>query len=150
MAAEHRVEISPETVRAGMKLGPIFYTVSAEQISAFAQSLPWKDPKYAASGEEDQIAPPGMRLMDYSLLIAAHFSGGSGGVHAKQRCEFHNPLRAGQTIKTNGHIVRTWNKRGKFYFELEYEARDVATDELLTRQAITSVLLQNGRMTSDG
>src|SRR5271166_576189 len=143
MAAEDRVEISPETVRAGMNLGPIFYTVSAEQISAFAQSLPWKDPEYAASRGEDQIAPPAMRLMDYSLLIAAHFKGGSGGVHAKQWCEFHNPLRAGQTIKTNGRIVRTWNKRGKFYFELEYETRDVATDELLTRQAITSVLLHD-------
>jgi acyl-CoA thioesterase FadM len=106
-----------------------------------------KDAKYAASAAHNQIAPPGMRLMDYSLLIAAHFSGGSGGVHAKQWCEFHQPIRAGQTLKTSGHIVRTWIKRGKFYFELEYETRDAASDELLMRQAITSVLLRNGRMT---
>jgi hypothetical protein len=148
METQHRVEISPETVRTGMKLGPIFYTVSSEQICAFAQSLGLKDVAYGASAAEPQIAPPGMRLMDYSLLIAAHFTGGSGGVHAKQWCEFHQPLRAGQTLKTSGQIVRTWNKRGKFYFELEYETRDASSDELLMRQAITSVLLRNGAMTA--
>jgi hypothetical protein len=148
MSTQDRAEISPETLRAGTKLGPIFYTVSSEQICAFAQSLGLKGAEYAASAAENQIAPPGMRLMDYSLLIAAHFKGGSGGVHAKQWCEFHRPTRVGQTLKTCGQIVRTWSRRGKFYFELEYETRDAASDELLTRQAITSVLLRNGKMTT--
>lgn len=148
MQTRDRVEISPESLRAGTKLGPIFYTVSSEQIRAFAHALGLKGKEYGASAAESQIAPPGMRLMDYSLLIAAHFKGGSGGVHAKQWCEFHQPLRAGQTLKTCGQIVRTWSKRGKFYFTLEYETRDAASDELLTRQAITSVLLRGGKMTA--
>ena len=86
-----------------------------------------------------------MRLQDYALLIAAHFYGGSGGVHAKHWTEFHAPMRANQSVKTTGHIIRVERKRGKFYFDLEYESRDAATDELLVRQAITSVLLVEGK-----
>jgi hypothetical protein len=42
-----------------------------------------------------------------------------------------------------GRITATYRKRGKFYFTLEYESRDAMTDQLLTRQAITSVLLND-------
>ena len=98
----------------------------------------------AASG--GQLAPPTMRLNDYALLIAEHFRGGSGGVHAKHKCELFEPMRVGQAIKATGRIARTYRKRGKFYFELEYEARDAVSDTLLTRQTITSVLLQKGEM----
>ncbi len=48
--------------------------------------------------------------------------------------------------KTEGRITRVEHKRGKFYFVLEYESRDAATDELLMRQAITSVLLLEGKI----
>ena len=132
----------PDNIREGMKLGPVFYVVKPEQIDAFARGTSSTNPIFAS----DHIAPPTMRLQDYALLIATHFYGGSGGVHAKHWSEFHAPMRAGRAVKTEGRITRTERKRGKFYFELEYESRDATTDELLVRQAITSVLLVEGKI----
>jgi hypothetical protein len=147
MDQEKRLLMCPENVHEGMTLGPIFYVVKAEQIEAFARGTASSNPlftKQSAAG--DQIAPPTMRLQDYALLSAAHFYGGSGGVHAKHWSEFHAPMRANQSIKTEGRIKWVERKRGKFYFELEYESRDATTDELLVRQAITSVLLVEGKI----
>ena len=145
MAPEHenRLLMCPDNVHQGMQLGPIFYTVTLAQIEAFARGTGSTNPLFSG---EYQIAPPTMRLQDYALLIAAHFYGGSGGVHAKHWNEFHAPMRAGQTVRTEGRITGVERKRGKFYFVLEYESYDVATDELLMRQAITSVLLQEGKI----
>ena len=139
--SENRLLMCPENVHEGMKLGPIFYVVKPEQIAAFARATAG-NPLFT----RDHIAPPTMRLADYALLIAKHFYGGSGGVHAKHWSEFHAPMRAHQTVKTEGRITRVERRRGKFYFELEYESRDAATDELLMRQAITSVLLVEGKI----
>jgi hypothetical protein len=137
----------PENVREGMKLGPIFYVVKPEQIEAFARGTGSANPLFTRhSAANEQIVPPTMRLQDYALLIATHFYGGSGGVHAKHWTEFHAPMRANQSIKTEGRITRVERKRGKFYFELEYESRDATTNELLARQAITSVLLLEGKI----
>jgi N-terminal half of MaoC dehydratase len=132
----------PENVHQGMKLGPIFYVVTPEQIEKFARATASANPHFV----HEQIAPPTMRLQDYALLIAEHFYGGSGGVHAKHWNEFYAPMRAGQTVKSEGRITKTEHKRGKFYFELEYESRDADTSELLMRQAITSVLLVEGKI----
>jgi len=144
---EKRLLMCPENVRQGMRLGPVFYFVAPEQIEAFARGTASANPVFTKDSHVgDQIAPPTMRLQDYALLIAAHFYGGSGGVHAKHWSEFHAPMRANQTVKTEGYITKVELKRGKFYFELEYESRDAATDELLVRQAITSVMLLEGKI----
>ncbi|HUY37350.1 MAG TPA: MaoC family dehydratase N-terminal domain-containing protein [Candidatus Binataceae bacterium] len=141
---EARLEMRAENLHEGTRLGPIFYIVSGEQISAFACAIGSKNPLYAGAGA---IAPPTMRLLDYALLITKHFKGGKGGVHAKHWCEYHAPMRAGQAVRVDGVMTDAAHKRGKFYFTLEYETRDAATGELLTRQAITSVLLNDkGRM----
>ena len=137
-----RLALHPENVREGMVLGPIFYVVRPEQIEKFARATESLNPLFI----DEKIAPPTMRLQDYALLIAKHFHGGSGGVHAKHWNEFYAPMRAGQKIKSEGRITRTERKRGKFYFELEYESRDADTGELLMRQAITSVLLVEGKI----
>ena len=147
MDQEKRLLMCPENVHEGMKLGPIFYLVRPEQIEAFARGTASANPLFTKNSPAgDQFAPPTMRLQDYALLIAAHFYGGSGGVHAKHWSEFHAPMRANQTVKTEGRITRVEPKRGKFYFELEYESRDATTDQLLVRQAITSVLLLEGKI----
>jgi hypothetical protein len=146
MAEHDRLLMCAENVREGMRLGPISYVVSPEQIERFGAVTAFG--KLAESGVaiDSDIAPPTMRLQDYALLIAAHFRGGSGGVHAKHRSEFHGPMRAGQKIVTTGHIVKVWRNRGKFYFELEYESHDADSGALLVRQTITSVLLTEGKM----
>ncbi len=147
MDQEKRLLMCPENVHAGMKLGPIFYLVKPEQIEAFARGTSSRNSLFTKTSlVADQIAPPTMRLQDYALLLAAHFYGGSGGVHAKHWSEFHAPMHANQSIKTEGRITRVERKRGKFYFELEYESRDATTDELLVRQAIMSVLLLEGKI----
>ena len=144
---EKRLLMCPENVHRGMKLGPIFYVVKPAQIEAFARATGSQSSLFKKkSPAGDQIAPPTMRLADYALLIAAHFYGGSGGVHAKHWSEFHAPMRANQSVKTEGRITKVERKRGKFYFELEYESRDATTDALLVRQAITSVLLLEGKI----
>jgi len=141
---EPRLAMRAENVRAGMRLGPIFYVVSAEQIGAFARAIGTRGSAHAGP---EAIAPPTMRLLDYALLIAKHFKGGKGGVHAKHWCEYYAPMRAGQAVRVDGVVTEAAHKRGKFYFTLEYETREAATGELLTRQAITSVLLnEKGRM----
>ncbi len=147
MDQDNRALMCPENLHEGMKFGPVFYIVKPEQIEAFARGTASQSPLFTKNSPAgDQIAPPTMRLQDYALLIAAHFYGGSGGVHAKHWNEFHAPMRANQAVKTEGWITRVERKRGKFYFELEYESRDATTDELLVRQAITSVLLLEGKI----
>lgn len=147
MSEESRLLMSAENLHEGMRLGPVLYVVSAEQVDAFDQALRNENPLFRADSPVGaQLAPPTMRLQDYALLIALHFRGGSGGVHAKHHAEFHEPMRVGQAVKTTGTITRTCRLRGKFYFDLDYETRDAVTDQLLTRQTITAVLLQGGEM----
>jgi hypothetical protein len=142
--SDTRLLMCPENLHEGMRLGPIHYVVSVDRARAFANAVGAQsrdfipDPK---TGEA--IMSPTMRLQDYALLIATYLKGGKGGVHAKHWCEFHEPMRVGQAVKTEGAITSTFRKRGKFYFTLEYESRDAVTDQLLVRQAITSVLLND-------
>jgi hypothetical protein len=139
-----RIEMRAENLRVGMRLGPIFYIVEPEQISAFASALRTSNGLYRG---KSPIAPPTMRLLDYALLVAQHFKGGKGGVHAKHRCELHEPMRAGQAVRVDGVITAAERRRGKFYFTIEYETRDATDERLLVRQAITAVLLDpQGRM----
>ena len=146
MMAEERLLMCPENLREGMRLGPVFYIVQPEQIEKFAAATGSSNPLFKMNSSGTQIAPPTMRLQDYALLIASQFYGGSGGVHAKHWSEFHAPMRANQAVKTEGRITRIWTKRGKFYFQLEYESRDATSNELLVKQAITSVLLVEGKI----
>ncbi len=144
MSEDTRLPMRAEHLREGLKLGPVCYVISPEQICAFAGVLKSDHPLYRG---DSPAVPPTMRLQDYALLIARHFKGGKGGVHAKHWCEFVKPIRAGQAIRSEGTITAAYRRRGKFYFTLEYESRDAATDELLVRQAITSVLLnEEGEM----
>jgi hypothetical protein len=127
-----------------MRLGPIHYVVTLELTRAFSNAVKATNPDFIPGPENpDAIVSPTMRLQDYALLIATHLKGGKGGVHAKHWCEFHEPMRVGRAVTTVGRITATYRKRGKFYFTLEYESRDAMTDQLLTRQAITSVLLND-------
>jgi hypothetical protein len=143
MSEDNRIPMKAENLHEGLRLGPLFYVVSAEQIKKFRTALKDSD----APAFDDATMPPTMRLNDYALLIATRFKGGKGGVHAKHWCEFHEPLRAGQAIRVEGTIKATFRKRGKFYFILEYEQRDAESGKLMTRQAITSVLLnEKGEM----
>ena len=134
----------PENLHEGMRLGPIHYVVTPEQARAFSDAVDATNPDFIVDERNpNAIVSPTMRLQDYALLIATHLKGGKGGVHAKHWCEFHEPMRVGQSVKVEGTITATYRKRGKFYFTLEYESRDAVTDQLLVRQAITSVLLND-------
>ena len=134
----------PENLHEGMRLGPIHYVVMPERARAFADAVKATNPDFIVDESNlNAIVSPTMRLQDYALLIATRLRGGKGGVHAKHWCEFHEPMRVGQAVKTEGTITAAFRQRGKFYFTLEYESRDAATDQLLTRQAITSVLLND-------
>ncbi|MGH7863689.1 MAG: MaoC family dehydratase [Candidatus Binataceae bacterium] len=147
MSDDTRLLMCEENLKVGMRLGPIFYTVSGEQVDSFTTALDDRNPLFAASAPGGaRFAPPTMRLLDYALLIAAHFRGGSGGVHAKQRMELVEPMRVGQTVRLDGAITDAYRRRGKFYFVLEYEQRDAQSSRLLVRQAITAVLLNDGGM----
>ena len=142
MNEDTRLPICPENLHEGMRLGPIYYVVTPEQARAFSKAVKAASPAFIVNeNNPEAIAPPTMRLQDYALLIAAHLKGGKGGIHAKHWCEFHEPMRVGQAVKAEGRITATYRKRGKFYFTLEYESRDAVTEQLLVRQAITSVLL---------
>jgi hypothetical protein len=142
--ADDRVAMRAENLHQGMRLGPVFYVVGAEQVADFAAALRTENPRYRGA---DALAPPTMRLLDYALLISKHFRGGKGGVHAKHRCELIEPMRVGQAVRVDGVVTSVERRRGKFYFTLEYETRDAESGQLLTRQAITSVLLnERGEM----
>ncbi len=144
MSEDTRLPMCPENLPQGMRLGPIHYVVTPARARTFSDAVKATSPEYVVDGNHPgAIVSPTMRLPDYALLIATHFKGGKGGVHAKHWCEFHEPMRVGQAVKTEGRITATYRKRGKFYFTLEYESRDAATNQLLVRQAITSVLLND-------
>ncbi|HXW83739.1 MAG TPA: MaoC family dehydratase N-terminal domain-containing protein [Candidatus Binataceae bacterium] len=141
---DQRLVMCAQNLREGMRLGPIFYVVAPEQVQKFAESLGTDNPLYRGPSA---LVPPTLRLNDYALLIAKHFRGGKGGVHAKHWFEFHQPMHVGQAVRVEGVVTSAAVKRDKFYFTLEYESRDATTDALLVRQAITSVLLNpNGEM----
>jgi hypothetical protein len=144
MNEDTRLAMCPENLHEGMRLGPIHYVVTPEQARAFSDAVKAASPEFVVDARNpDAIVSPTMRLQDYALLIATHFKGGKGGVHAKHWCEFHESMRVGQAVESEGKITAAYRKRGKFYFTLEYESRDAVTDQLLVRQAITSVLLND-------
>jgi len=144
MSEDGRLLMCPENLHEGMRLGPIHYVVMPEQARALANAIGAQNREFIPDANiGEAIVSPTMRLQDYALLIANHLKGGKGGVHAKHWCEFHEPMRVGQAVKVEGTITATYRKRGKFYFTLEYESRDAVTDQLLVRQAITSVLLND-------
>ncbi len=144
MSEDLRLPMCPENLHEGMRLGPIHYVVTPERARAFSDAVGAANPAFIVDDRNpDAMVSPTMRLQDYALLIATHLKGGKGGVHAKHWCEFHEPMRVGQSVKVEGRITATYRKRGKFYFTLEYESRDAATNQLLVRQAITSVLLND-------
>jgi hypothetical protein len=144
MSEDLRLPMCPENLHEGMRLGPIHYVITAEQTRAFADAVKAASPEFiVGEGNRDAIVSPTMRLPDYALLISTKFKGGKGGVHAKHWCEFHEPMRVEQAVAVDGTITATYRKRGKFYFTLEYEARDAGTNQLLVRQAITSILLND-------
>jgi MaoC dehydratase-like protein len=148
MNEDHRLPMCPENLHEGMRLGPLHYVITAERVRAFSEAVKATNPDVIAAAQNvNAIVSPTMRLQDYALLIATRLKGGKGGVHAKHWCEFHEPMRVGQAVKVEGTITATYRRRGKFYFTLEYESRDAVTDQLLVRQAITSVLLnETGEM----
>jgi hypothetical protein len=144
MSEDLRLLMCPENLHEGMRLGPIHYVVTAGRARSFSDAVGAANPAFIVDERNpDAMLSPTMRLQDYALLIATHLKGGKGGVHAKHWCEFHEPMRVGQPVKVEGRITATYRKRGKFYFTLEYESRDAATNQLLVRQAITSVLLND-------
>src|SRR6266481_2615781 len=144
MSEDLRLTMCPENLHEGMRLGPIHYAVSPERARAFSEAVKATSPEFIVDERNlKAIVSPTMRLQDYALLIATRLKGGKGGVHAKHWCEFHEPMRVGQSVKVEGRISATCRKRDKFYFTLEYESRDAATDQLLVRQAITSILLND-------
>ena len=144
MSDDTRIPMCPENLHEGMRLGPIHYVVTPERARSFSNAVKAANPDFIPSSQNpNAFVPPTMRLQDYALLIATHLKGGKGGVHAKHWCEFHEPMRVGQAVKVEGTITATYRKRGKFYFTLEYESRDAVTNQLLVRQAITSVLLND-------
>ena len=144
MSEDLRLPMCPENLHEGMRLGPIHYVVMPERARAFADAVKAMNLDFIVDeSNPDTVVSPTMRLHDYALLIATRLKGGKGGVHAKHWCEFHEPMRVGQAVKVEGRISATYRKRGKFYFTLEYESRDAATDQLLVRQAITSILLND-------
>ena len=148
MSEDLRLPMCPENLHEGMRLGPIHYVVTPERARAFADAVKATNPDFIVDeGNPNAVVSPTMRLQDYALLIATRLKGGKGGVHAKHWCELHEPMRVGQAVKVEGRITATYRKRSKFYFTLEYESRDAETDQLLVRQAITSILLnENGEM----
>jgi hypothetical protein len=148
MSEDTRLPMCPDNLHEGMRLGPIHYVITPERARAFSNAVKAANSDFIPGADKpDAIVSPTMRLQDYALLIATHLKGGKGGVHAKHWCEFHEPMRVGQSVKTVGRITATYRKRGKFYFTLEYESRDAETNQLLVRQAITSVLLnEKGEM----
>src|SRR5260370_42341301 len=150
MSEDGRLLMCPENLHEGMRLGPIHYIVMPEQARAFANAVGAQSRDFITDAKAGEaIVSPTMRLQDYALLIATRLKGGKGGVHGKHWCEFHEPMRVGQSVKVEGRISATYRKRDKFYFTLEYESRDAATDQLLVRQAITSILLNDqGEMRS--
>ncbi len=144
MSEDSRLPMCPENLHEGMRLGPIHYVVTPERARAFSDAVKAANADFIPGAHNPAaMASPTMRLQDYALLIATRLKGGKGGVHAKHWCEFYEPMHVGQAVKTEGRITATYRKRGKFYFTLEYEARDAVTDQLLIRQAITSVLLND-------
>jgi hypothetical protein len=144
MSEDTRLTMCPENLDEGMSFGPIYYVVTLERARTFSDAIGATHPDFTPNAQNPgAFVSPTMRLPDYALLIATRFKGGKGGVHAKHWCEFHEPMRVGDAVKTEGRITATYRKRGKFYFTLEYESRDAVTDQLLVRQAITSVLLND-------
>jgi hypothetical protein len=105
---DNRLEMRAENLHPGLRLGPIFYVVEAEQIAAFAAAMRTSNPLYRG---DSPITPPTMRLLDYALLIAQHFKGGKGGVHAKHRGEFLEPIRTGQAVRVDGNVTATEKTR---------------------------------------
>ena len=111
-------------VEPGLDLGVYEYTITPEQVRAYAASLgdqtAWYDQDSPFGGP---IAPAGFLANDYVKLIASQYEF-VGGVHAKQENTYLNPARPGRRIRVTGQVVDKYERRGKLWIVVETTTTD--------------------------
>ena len=111
-------------VEPGLDLGVYEYTITPEQVRAYAASLgdqtDWYEQDSPFGGP---IAPPGFLANDYVKLIASQYEF-VGGVHAKQENTYLNPARPGRLIRVTGQVAEKYERRGKLWIVVETTTTD--------------------------
>ena len=126
-------------VEPGLDLGVYEYTITPEQVRAYAASLgdqtDWYEQDSPFGGP---IAPPGFLANDYVKLIASQYEF-VGGVHAKQENTYLSPARPGRRLRVTGRIADKYERRGKLWIGDETTTTD-ETGQGLARSCNTLLM----------
>lgn len=135
-----------DLVEIGEELGPAVVEVDDHAIKSFAFCQDDYHQWYLdASPFGERIAHPGL-LANELLLIYYHQyrQEESFSIHARERLEFHRPVRMGERVTIRGRYVDKYQRRGKGYVVIEADARDADGQLLVSHRGVEVLSGQPG------
>lgn len=113
------IRLDPGLLGKEVEIGT--FTVSAEEIRAFAEAVGDLNPLYLEAecarkvGYPNVIAPPTfcMRLRGGRMLPEVPLEPGIVGLHAGQELEFHDEIYAGQIYTVTARVTSVYEKTGR-------------------------------------
>lgn len=132
--------ISYDIVRVGEEFMSDDLLVKPEDVETFAFAV---DDHNSWHSEDSPFGGPVVHpvLLGNQALMMRHSRYIiPAGLHAKMHFEFLEPVRVGMRVRTYGKVTDKFEKRGRFYMLTEFETRNEATGEVLTRGHFTQML----------
>lgn len=111
-------------LRVGMTVGPARYAVEQPAIDAYRAAVAGGAGTNAEGGAS---TAPATFAAVYTRPALDLLPAPPGGVHAKQRYEFHGDVRAGDVVLTELTITAKYVKRGRKYVEMRTVSRSERT-----------------------
>ncbi len=113
------IRLDPDLLGKEIEIGT--FTVSAEEIRAFARAVGDLNPLYfeveyaRKAGYPDVIAPPTfcMQLRGGRMLPEVPLEPGVVSLHAGQELEFYDEIYAGQTYTATAKVTSVYEKTGR-------------------------------------
>lgn len=116
---------------------PAVFHVTDAVVDAFCRATGDLSTRYEKKPGQPRLAPPHIAAA-YIIEVQQARGGPPGGVHAKQKFQFHRAPIVGDVLSTQGTIVDKYEKNGRKYFVTRTLTHD-AKGALVSEGQITSI-----------
>lgn len=113
---------------------PLTFAVDRRVVEGFLAATGNDSPLYGGGTGRAPSMIAAVYLID--LLMAR--GSPPGGIHAKQSIRFHRPVKIGETLSIQGHVVEKYIRKERPYVVSDFEARG-ADGSVVSSGRITSI-----------
>jgi 3-hydroxybutyryl-CoA dehydratase len=111
-----------EDLEVGQELPPAVFRITDEVIDSYTEATGDDSPVYSREGSTEpgtrRLAPPTLAAV-YVRPVLMSMPSPPGGIHAKQRYEFHRPVFSGDVLVTQARILDKYLKKARRYVVME-------------------------------